>query len=408
MPVTRHPRQFLDGSVEPMSTLARSLISEAASLPAAETRQESGVTKAPLLLGLIFTFYGLSVIFVAARMCVRATITRHVGTDDWLIVASVIISTGMLAAQYYEVTLSSGLHPTLLSSETRNSVAKYCFIAVSHWDIGVTTTKVSVLFQYLRFLTCPTARRIIWTLMIIVVICGIITLVVTFAACQPMNSMWHAELQPKAKCIDQKLFWVIQSGYEIASCFAMLAIVVQPLWRLHLSVKRRLGIIILLGLSSSSCVASALRLACVQRQCTLVSVPATPGAHEFNWGNNVPTLYAAIELHAGIICCSLPALMPLRFPIRAWLRPARGTSSALPQIVLPRGPNMEQGRHVAQPMLPTPSQGETTEALQAPNGSRTASAPVEIMNSQATHSARTTLSQQSQSTPLTEAGMSTT
>lgn len=158
MPVTRHPRQFLDGSVEPMSTLARSLISEAASLPAAETRQESGVTKAPLLLGLIFTFYGLSVIFVAARMCVRATITRHVGTDDWLIVASVVWNKCILARcssltimfrssalgcwrlntmvsenrcnpshatnAFPEVTLSSGLHPTLLSSETRNSVAK--------------------------------------------------------------------------------------------------------------------------------------------------------------------------------------------------------------------------------------------------------------------------------------------
>ncbi|CAK1366985.1 unnamed protein product [Cercospora beticola] len=140
-----------------------------------------------------------------ARMYVRATITRLVGTDDWLIVAGLVISTGMLAAQYYEVILSDGLHPTLLPIENKNDVGKWCFIASIQWAVGVTTTKVSILFQYFRFLKCSVATRIIWGLMVIVILGGITTLVVTFTSCQPMRVIWHAELQNKARCINQKL-----------------------------------------------------------------------------------------------------------------------------------------------------------------------------------------------------------
>ena len=46
--------------------------------------------RAPSILALAWVEFSFSMVFVVARMYTRASITRYVGLDDWLMVATLV------------------------------------------------------------------------------------------------------------------------------------------------------------------------------------------------------------------------------------------------------------------------------------------------------------------------------
>ncbi|GME21919.1 hypothetical protein Slin15195_G092940 [Neofusicoccum parvum] len=79
------------------------------------------------------------------------------------------------------------------------------FVAVVCWTIAISGTKVSILIQYLRLFRLRKMTR----------------------------------------------FWYFQSGFEVLTCFIMVSLLVPPFWNLQLPKSKRVGLIILLSLSSS-------------------------------------------------------------------------------------------------------------------------------------------------------------
>lgn len=76
-----------------MSRLASPPLVESLDLPAEEEYKLMHESRGPLVLAIMFTFYGLSVLFVSARIYARAKLSRYAGLDDWLIVASEVSGT---------------------------------------------------------------------------------------------------------------------------------------------------------------------------------------------------------------------------------------------------------------------------------------------------------------------------
>jgi hypothetical protein len=68
--------------------LASQPLLDSLELPADVAYRLRHETRGPAALITIFTFYALTVLFVAARLSVRIRISKHAGLDDWLIVAS--------------------------------------------------------------------------------------------------------------------------------------------------------------------------------------------------------------------------------------------------------------------------------------------------------------------------------
>ncbi|KAI5363642.1 hypothetical protein Slin15195_G092940 [Septoria linicola] len=341
-----------------MSRLASPPLVESLDLLAEEKYRLTHETRGPLVLSIMFTFYGLSVVFVSARTYARVKLSRYAGLDDWLIVASELICTAVVVFIYLQVRYGDGRHFVALSAQDSNNIAKMNFFAVTLWTFSITGTKVSILVQYLRFLPSRKTARLIWFFMAIVVLGGLSTLVVVMTACIPLRALWDTSLQDTAKCLDQRLFWQIQSAYEAVTCWGMLGLLVPPLWRLQLPFEQRVGIIVLLGLSSSSCIASVLRM-----KSAFDAIPkAANVVHDFTWTGIMATLYAIVELLTGIICCSLPALMPLRFVICPKLFPSRRRSTRPVQEIAPQCASHTPPAPIAHLVLPTPSMTQLTAA----------------------------------------------
>ena len=77
----------------------------------------------------------------------------------------------------------------------------------------------------------------------------------------------------------------------------MFGILIPSLWRLRFPTVKRIGVILLLGLSSSSCIASILRL-----KSAFDAIPKSADViHDFTWTGIMPTVFAATELQTAII-----------------------------------------------------------------------------------------------------------
>ncbi|EME82710.1 uncharacterized protein MYCFIDRAFT_17894, partial [Pseudocercospora fijiensis CIRAD86] len=151
-------------------------------------------------------------------------------------------------AVYFQIHYGDGRHLLALTMRDAECLAKMNLPAVTLWTFAVTGTKVSILLQYLRIVQCRKATRLIWLLMIVVILGGLSTLGVIMTACIPIAAVWNTDIRPHAKCLDQRLFWQIQSGFEAATCWAMLGLLIPTMWRMHLSRLKRIGMIALLGL----------------------------------------------------------------------------------------------------------------------------------------------------------------
>ncbi|KXS96489.1 hypothetical protein AC578_6305 [Pseudocercospora eumusae] len=257
---------------------------------------------------------------------------------------------------YFQVHYGDGRHLLALTMQEADNIAKMNFPAVTLWTFAITGTKISILLQYLHLFQLRKTTRLIWLLMVIVMLGGLSTFGVIMTACIPIAAVWNPDLRSRAKCLNQRLFWQIQSAFEAATCWAMLGLLIPTMWKLQLSRVKRIGIIALLGLSSSSCISSVLRM-----KSAFDAIPESADeVHDFTWTGIMATIYAVSELHTAIICCSLPAMMPLRFIMCPCWFPSRRTSGLMPgRAPLPLA-LQDHKLVVARPILPTPSMTDAT------------------------------------------------
>ncbi|KAH7055512.1 hypothetical protein B0J12DRAFT_783828 [Macrophomina phaseolina] len=292
-------------------------------------------TRGPMALGVIFSFWGLSVIAVSLRLFVRFKVIKKPGLDDWMIAVSEAFCTVSIFFISRQVHCGDGRHLLVLSLQQADMIAKMNFIAVLHWTFAITGTKVSILIQYLRLFKLPKMVRAIWMMLIIVIAGGTATLVVVLTACIPLEALWKTSVRSEAKCLDQRLFWQFQSGFEVGTCWAMAAFMLPPFWKLQMPKQKKIGLMVLLGLSSSACIVSILRM-----KSAFDALPKNANeVHDFTWTGIFTSVYAAAELLTGIVCCSLPALMPLR----SYLSPRRWRA-ARPALVRPGIAGLRQRR----------------------------------------------------------------
>lgn len=293
-----------------------------------------------MALGVLFSFYALSAIFVSTRIWIRL---QRLTLDDWLIAVSMVICTVMAVFIRYQIYYGDGRHLIAVTMHDADKIAQMNFVAVTLWVFSITGTKMSILVQYLRLFPTRKTAFLIWTLMAFVVAGGIVTFTVVMTACFPLEAVWDTALRESehTKCLNQRLFWQIQSAYEAATCWIMLGILVPSLWRLQFPITKRIGAIVLLGLSSSSCIASILRL-----KSAFDAIPKSADViHDFTWTGIMSTVFAAAELQTAIICCSLPALMPLRFKLCPWWFRSRGSSGSPVDIQRPAPRDLNDQRY---------------------------------------------------------------
>ncbi|KAL3418571.1 integral membrane protein [Phlyctema vagabunda] len=257
-------------------------------------------SKAPLVLGLTTTFWGLALIIVSMRIYTRVFVNKYRGWDDLFIAIAMLFSTGDQGMKIAWCLVGLGQHVSKLDADQLKYVLNitYAIQILYPWSLGL--AKISVLAFYLRLFPSDNFR-IVCKVAIGVMVCFILSISLTMAfACNPIS--WGWKLGNVPYCIDKEAVQYAASVLNLVTDLVILCLPMKYLWHLSLNKKKRVMVITLFSLGSMTCIASAVRLSTITK--FYASEDPTYAAFPI-------AIWSAIEINLTLIAASIPSLKPL-------------------------------------------------------------------------------------------------
>lgn len=126
------------------------------------------------------------------------------------------------------------------------------------------TGKISVAFLIMRFLpnTGKWRQRFLWVLIVITFVQSVTTTIFNFTQCDPVAALWDPALKPTAKCWDPAVnanYGIFGAAWGCAFDLILATMPISIIWKLHLSLRKRVGIIALLGCGVFGAIVTAVK-----------------------------------------------------------------------------------------------------------------------------------------------------
>ncbi|TPR01013.1 Glycosyl hydrolase 12 family protein [Aspergillus niger] len=247
--------------------------------------------KGPMILSVLWALTGLTTVLVIARMYIRTSLLHNLGSDDWLITASLVMGIVYCAITTINVDIGFGKHAWLLSERTVEHATYLNCLSFLFGIISFTIPKLAVTAMLNRILNPSMVQRIcLWTLTGFAAVVSGICIIVLFTMCDPPEALWKTHL-------------AIFTG--ALSAFVDLTLAVYPstvLMKLHMSLRKRLALCAALGLGS---VASAMAIV----KCT--QLKGLADKTDYTYGTAELVMWTNIESNVVIIASCIPTLQPV-------------------------------------------------------------------------------------------------
>ncbi|KAF2689161.1 hypothetical protein K458DRAFT_291797 [Lentithecium fluviatile CBS 122367] len=248
---------------------------------------------------LVFTL--LSGLTLFLRLFMRGVLVRKAGFEDGWIMLAMTFSIGHTVAIAIQVQNGLGAHIWQLNSEQKTTSQKAFWASIWLYNVALTTTKISILFQYLRIFSGRRFRIACFVMLAIVAIWGTWTLFGSIFLCSPVDFFWDKSIA-RGTCLDQAKVWFVNAGVNIAQDVAILFMPLPMIRGLDIPVRLKKVLLVVFALGGFVCLSSIIRLQ------SLVRIANSPDP---TYDNPNAAMFSAIEVNIGILCACLPSLRPL-------------------------------------------------------------------------------------------------
>ncbi|OAA58440.1 hypothetical protein SPI_06513 [Niveomyces insectorum RCEF 264] len=247
------------------------------------------------------------------RLYVRIGILGGLAWDDALITLGWIGAMGICCASIAATKYGFGKHLDTVPEADLVTFAKLIMICSTMYSWGVTTAKASFAVLYLRILQ---GRKLaILNKIIIVFLLGQAleeTMVVVFQ-CRPIAKAWDSSLE--GHCYKLVPMWWCTFVFNLSTDLTLFIQPIPSMWRLHLPVAKRIGIIVMLSLGLLVCIISVIRI-----------VYTTQIGPDSTYELAEPMIWSMVEVSALVLCSCIPSLRQVIQKI-PWLNHIMGLSS---------------------------------------------------------------------------------
>ncbi|PHH70097.1 hypothetical protein CDD82_7342 [Ophiocordyceps australis] len=208
--------------------------------------------RGPLLIGLIWTFSGLALIFVAVRFWVRIAVTKLLNVEDWLMLAAMIANIAGVACLTVSFYNGFGKHDTDLTSSQIVAIGKWMWMAYPPGIVCSILARTSIMILLVRIF--GRNARLKWLLIAITILQVVVSLVLTsfiWAQVTPVEGMWNPLIPSKRRLpahLVDRTGNVAGGLYAIGDLFYVLFPVID-IWKLNMPLRQKMGLCILLALS---------------------------------------------------------------------------------------------------------------------------------------------------------------
>lgn len=198
-------------------------------------------------------------------------------------------------------------HIQYLSTEQGLYLSELFFVLQAVAIVAIGTGKLAIGSLLLRLLgrVSKWRRYGIWFLMILISIVSVVAVIMSFAQCHNPEALWNPALRPTTHCWSpdvQSGFSVFFGGLSAAIEFIFALLPITLIWKLHLDLRKKIGLALLLGGGVLSGICTAIRT---------VQVAALTAQSDLSWETFELYMWSSAEVSLIIICGSVPTIKPL-------------------------------------------------------------------------------------------------
>ncbi|KAH7329513.1 hypothetical protein B0I35DRAFT_448605 [Stachybotrys elegans] len=260
--------------------------------------------------GIVTT--AIAFICVALRLFTRTYVVQD------LVMIAMILSIAFLCVGSHLYTIGAGRHMWDVRLDEYNpGFLQTTLGATLTYACSISFTKLSILAFYLRISPNVMFRRAVYSLIGLIVAYTITYIFLMIFRCQPVAYGWDITI-PGGTCIGNLIPMMTLSVANIMLDTAVLLLPVGVV--LPLQIPRRQKISLLFLFATGGFVIAA----AIQRT---VIMPPLLAAYDYTWLLSEQFIWSYVEVNAGILCASVPAMKPLFMRYLPWLVMSRLRSS---------------------------------------------------------------------------------
>lgn len=133
-------------------------------------------------------------------------------------------------------------------------------IAAILFCLATGLAKGSILLFYLRIFPSKPMRLAIWGVFAFTIGYSVASALVNVFSCKPISGSWRLEYAQTAVCINRPAFYFAQATFGIVTDIATVLLPLPMLKSLHLPLKQKVGVSLVLTMGAFVCVVSIIRL----------------------------------------------------------------------------------------------------------------------------------------------------
>ncbi|KAF6812363.1 CFEM domain-containing protein [Colletotrichum plurivorum] len=267
-----------------------------ATMCGAPVRDES--LKPPLVAAVGFS---LALIAYVIRLCSALPgCGRELSWDDWTITACVLLT---VPPTVFAFTLSAnGLGKDIWTLPLANveNVLFYYFLGELFYFCAQAMNKVSILLFLTRIFPHHNLNRAIWATIVVTLAYAVSFFFATLFQCWPINHAWlQLEEHHQGQCNNIHLQGWLSAIFNIALDIVILALPLHQLSKLQMPLNKKLMVMVVFSVGIFVTIASIIRLHTLVRFANSTNI---------TYDYMDAAYWSTIELYAGIITASLPAV----------------------------------------------------------------------------------------------------
>ncbi|KAJ4990484.1 cytidine and deoxycytidylate deaminase zinc-binding region [Stagonosporopsis vannaccii] len=256
-------------------------------------------SKTGILFASLTIVYATVCVFVALRFATRL-LTKRVRSDDWCILAALLLATATYTSAYQMTRYNFGSHLWDLEPGQFQMALKYFYVCWNLYVVTLGLVKVSLIAFYLHVFHDRRFRIVCWIVLGYIILSSVIIQFLTIFSCTPIQSFWDRDI--KGTCLDVGAIGFANSANAILQDLMILIMPMPSLYRLQMKRWRKIAVAFMFAVGAFGCITTIIRLHYLAG--FKISLDPT-------WDYTNVTIWTGAELAAGIVCASLPAVRQL-------------------------------------------------------------------------------------------------
>ncbi|KAF9701968.1 hypothetical protein EKO04_000002 [Ascochyta lentis] len=261
--------------------------------------------KGRALYSITFSFLAAAIFVVILRLSSRWCLlrARRTSLSETLIIAAVLVDVASCVLIHFQIHTGMGKHieysrarPAMLIKSMKIGLAQN-----TSYQALIGLIKLSILVQFYQLALPGSQKRVIVWVGVFVLVFTLFTVFAAIFQCVPMHAAWDLENFPKG-CWNMMVVNFITSSVNTLLDVVIFVLPIPTMQKLQIAFKKKVTLVFAYAMGLVALACSIIRLR---------NIIHFNGEGDFTYVASMVPVWGAVECNAGIICASLPFVVPL-------------------------------------------------------------------------------------------------